>query len=108
MQLLPSTAADKAIDIPDIASSEDRNIEAGTKYLRLLMDRYLDDPELKPQDKLLLAFAAYNAGPQNLAKIRRKAVAMGLDPNVWFDNVENAAALATMFGRSQHVVAHWG
>jgi len=36
--------------------------------------------------------SAYNAGPGNLRKFREKAKTMGLDPNVWFGNVENGAA----------------
>ena len=39
---------------------------------------------------MFLALAAYNAGPGNIGKARKKARAMGLDPNVWFDNVEIA------------------
>jgi membrane-bound lytic murein transglycosylase MltF len=92
MQLLPSTAADSSIGIEDVDKSEDRNVEAGSKYLRLLIKTYLDDPKIDERNRLLLAFAAYNAGPGNLQKFRRKAVELGLDPNVWFGNVENAAA----------------
>lgn len=91
MQLLPSTAADPNVGIPDI-DKPDRNVEAGVKYLRFLREQYFDDPELTPFDKALFSFAAYNAGPGNIAKARRKAAAMNLDPNVWFDNVEVAAA----------------
>jgi membrane-bound lytic murein transglycosylase MltF len=40
----------------------------------------------------LFSFAAYNAGPGNLAKARKRAAKLGLDPNVWLDNVEIAAA----------------
>jgi len=92
MQLLPATAAAKEIAIKDIAKSEDRNVEAGAKYLRHLVEVYINDPALTPRDQQLMAFAAYNAGPGNLRKFRRKAVELGLDPNVWFGNVENAAA----------------
>ena len=92
MQLLPSTAADPAVAISGIDKSADRNIEAGSKYLRLLSDKYLDDPELTPVNRTLLSFAAYNAGPGNLMKFRRLAEKSGLDPNVWFGNVEQAAA----------------
>jgi len=41
-----------------------------------------------------MAFAAYNAGPDNLRKFRRLAERSGLDPNIWFDNVEHVAAEA--------------
>ena len=40
----------------------------------------------------LLAIAAYNAGPGRVASLRREAASMGLDPNIWFDNVEVVAA----------------
>jgi membrane-bound lytic murein transglycosylase MltF len=43
-------------------------------------------------NRLLFAFASYNAGPARIKRIRKKAVAMRLDPNVWFNNVEIAAA----------------
>ena len=90
MQLLPSTA--RELGIQNIEGSADRNIEAGSKYLRLIADTYLTDPEITPVNRLLLSFAAYNAGPGNLMKFRRLAEKSGLDPNVWFGNVEQAAA----------------
>jgi membrane-bound lytic murein transglycosylase MltF len=43
-------------------------------------------------NKMLFAFAAYNAGPARINELRKKASAMGLDPNVWFYNVEIVAA----------------
>ncbi|MGV8917136.1 MAG: transglycosylase SLT domain-containing protein [Pseudomonas sp.] len=92
MQVLPSTAADPIVGIRGIVKSADRNIEAGTKYMRVLNDRYLTDSELTPLNKTLLSFAAYNAGPTNLRKFRRLAEVSGWDKNVWFDNVEYAAA----------------
>ncbi|HSC82102.1 MAG TPA: lytic transglycosylase F, partial [Pseudomonas sp.] len=90
MQLLPSTA--KELGIQGVDSSADRNIEAGSKYLRLISDTYLQDEEITPVNRLLLSFAAYNAGPGNLMKFRRLAEKSGLDPNVWFGNVEQGAA----------------
>ncbi|MEI2296522.1 lytic transglycosylase F [Ensifer sp. MJa1] len=92
MQLLPTTAADKSIAIRDVDKNADRNIEAGAKYMRYLINTYLDEPGLDPLNRTLLAFAAYNAGPGNLRKIRRTTIEMGLDPNIWFGNVENGAA----------------
>jgi membrane-bound lytic murein transglycosylase MltF len=92
MQLLPATAAAKEVGIKDIAKSEDRNVEAGAKYLRHLVEVYINDPGITAKDRQLMAFAAYNAGPGNLRKFRKKATELGLDPNVWFGNVENGAA----------------
>jgi membrane-bound lytic murein transglycosylase MltF len=92
MQLLPSTAADPKIAIKGIDKSAERNIEAGAKYLRLMVDTYLNDPAIDQTNKTLMAFAAYNAGPGNLARFRKWAKGSGLDPNVWFFNVEEGAA----------------
>jgi len=92
MQMLPSTAKDKVVGISGIDKDPDRNVEAGAKYLRHLVDTYIGGDGITPKDRQLFAFAAYNAGPGNLRRFREKAKAMGLDPNVWFGNVENAAS----------------
>jgi membrane-bound lytic murein transglycosylase MltF len=87
MQLMPSTAAAPPISIPDIEKIE-QNIHAGVKYLRHITDTYFDDPELSIIDRHLFAFAGYNAGPNRIQRLRRKAAEQGLDPNKWFNNVE--------------------
>jgi membrane-bound lytic murein transglycosylase MltF len=91
MQILPSTAADKNVGIPDIEKLE-KNIHAGTKYLRFIIDRYYKDEPMDELNKTLFGFASYNAGPARVRGLRKKATAMGLDPNIWFNNVEVAAA----------------
>ena len=37
---------------------------------------------------MLFAFASYNAGPNKLNQLRKIAAERGLDPNVWFRNVD--------------------
>ncbi len=91
MQLLPSTAADRNVNIPNIDTLEG-NIHAGTKYLRFLLDRYFNDEEIDSVNQFLLTAASYNAGPARVARLRRKAESRGLDPNKWFRNVEVVAA----------------
>ncbi|TIT58828.1 MAG: lytic transglycosylase F, partial [Mesorhizobium sp.] len=81
-----------AIGISGIAESSDRNIEAGAKYMRYLSATYVNDAELDPVNRALLTLAAYNAGPGNLRKFRSAAKTMGLNPDLWFGNVENGAA----------------
>ena len=93
MQVMPATARDPNVGIPDIHIAE-ANVHAGVKYLRFLRDRYYSDPALSALDRTMFSFAAYNAGPGNVAKARRRAAASGLDPNIWFDNVEIAIARA--------------
>lgn len=91
MQLLPSTAADPNVGVPDIEKLEP-NIHAGAKYLRFLRDRYFSDPQMSALNQTLFSFAAYNAGPARVRALRSKAAASGLDQNVWFMNVELIAA----------------
>jgi membrane-bound lytic murein transglycosylase MltF len=91
MQLLPTTAADKSVGIADISTLEN-NIHAGAKYMRWLRDNYFSDPDMTSKEQTLFSFAAYNAGPGKVRRLRKEATEMGLDPNVWFDNVEVVAA----------------
>ncbi len=91
MQVRPPTAADPNVAIPDIHETEP-NIHAGVKYLRHLRDRYFDEPEIAPLDRVLFSLAAYNAGPGAIARARRRAERMGFDRNRWFGHVEVAAA----------------
>jgi membrane-bound lytic murein transglycosylase MltF len=91
MQLLPSTAADANVGIPDI-STADANIHAGIRYLDFIRKRYFDDPSIDAFNRNMFAFAAYNAGPARVRKLRQTAADLGYDPNVWFDNVEVIAA----------------
>lgn len=92
MQMLPITAKDNNVNIPDITKI-DPNIHAGAKYLRFMTDTYFADvPEVDKLNRTLFAFASYNAGPAKIAKLRQKAEKIGLNPNVWFNNVEVVAA----------------
>jgi membrane-bound lytic murein transglycosylase MltF len=91
MQMLPSTAADPNVGIPDITGLEN-NIHAGVKYLDFIRDRYFNDPEIDWFNRALFSIASYNAGPARVRPLREKAAEQGFDPNVWFDNVEVIAA----------------
>ena len=93
MQILPSTAADPNVNVPGIEEIEN-NILAGVKYLRFIADRYFADEGMDPLNRLLFSFAAYNAGPAKISRLRRRAAREGLDPDVWFRNVELIAAKA--------------
>jgi membrane-bound lytic murein transglycosylase MltF len=87
MQIKPSTAAAAPISIPNVMTAEN-NIHAGVKLLRDIADKYFNDPKIDPENRLLLTFASYNAGPNRIAELRKKAPSRGLDPNKWFGNVE--------------------
>jgi membrane-bound lytic murein transglycosylase MltF len=91
MQVLPSTAADPNVNIAGIEKLEN-NIHAGIKYLRFLRDRYFGNEPMDDFNKTLFSFAAYNAGPAKINKLREEARQSNLDPNVWFRNVEVVAS----------------
>jgi membrane-bound lytic murein transglycosylase MltF len=92
MQVLPSTAAGNPINITGIEADMDKNIHAGVKYMRFMMDEYFKDAQMDEVNKSLFAFASYNAGPAKIARLRKEAEERGLDPNKWFQNVELVAA----------------
>jgi len=90
MQVRPTTARDKQVNIPNIHLLED-NIHAGVKYLAFLRKRYYSQDRLDPQDGIRFALASYNAGPRKIRMVRRLAKQMGYNPDIWFRNVEYAA-----------------
>jgi membrane-bound lytic murein transglycosylase MltF len=91
MQVMPRLAAASPIYINNVRSAEG-NIHAGAKMMRNIADTYFKDQNLDPMNKTLFVFASYNAGPARIARLRQKATEMGLNPNVWFENVELVAA----------------
>ena len=89
MQIMPATGA--GLKVGDINNVE-ANIHAGAKYMDQLMTKYFQDAKFSGQDRTLFAFASYNAGPGNIAKMRKEAEKRGLDPDQWFNNVEIVTA----------------
>ncbi len=87
MQVLPSTARDPNINIKNVRQLEN-NIHAGAKYLAFLRRQYFGDKAITAENKIYFTLAAYNAGPGNVEKMRKRAAQQGYDPNVWFNNVE--------------------
>lgn len=91
MQVVPKDAAAPPISIEDVQLAE-QNIHAGTKMLRHIEDTYFPDQSIDPLNKTLLTFASYNAGPTKISELRRQAAREGLNPNIWFGNVEMVVA----------------
>jgi membrane-bound lytic murein transglycosylase MltF len=89
MQVMPATG--REMRVGDITALEP-NIHAGVKYARFLMDRYFSDENMTPLDRGLFTFAAYNAGPARIRDLRARTAKRGLNPNVWFNNVEILAS----------------
>ena len=89
MQLMPSTGKDLAVG--DITKMEP-NIHAGVKYFRFMMDTFYKDDPMDSTNKALMTLASYNAGPGRMRQIRAETAKRGLDPNVWFGNVERVVS----------------
>jgi membrane-bound lytic murein transglycosylase MltF len=89
MQVMPATGQE--LKVGDITQAE-ANIHAGVKYIRFMMDQYFKDEPMDNLNKALFTFASYNAGPGRIRQLRKEAEKRGLDPNVWFGNVEQVAS----------------
>lgn len=89
MQVMPATGKDMKVgDITQI----DPNINAGIKYMRWMMNTYFKDEPMDDFNKMIFSFASYNCGPGRVKQLRATAAQRGLNPNVWFGNVERIAS----------------
>lgn len=89
MQVMPATG--REMSVGSIAVTE-HNIHAAAKYMDRLMTRFFTDARFDHDNRSLFAFGSYNAGPGNIAKMRKLAAERGLDPDKWFNNVEIVVA----------------
>jgi membrane-bound lytic murein transglycosylase MltF len=89
MQVMPATG--KELKVGDIQQLEN-NVHAGVKYMRFMVDQYYKDEPMDDLNKGLFAFASYNAGPGRMRQLRDEAQKRGLNPNIWFNNVERVAS----------------
>jgi membrane-bound lytic murein transglycosylase MltF len=56
------------------------------------MDEFYKDEPMDDVNKGLMTLASYNAGPGRIRQLRREAAKRGLNPNVWFGNVERVVS----------------
>ena len=89
MQVMPETGKEQKVG--DIHQVEP-NVHAGVKYMRFLRNSFFEDQPMDDVNKALFTFAAYNAGPGRVRQLRAEASKRGLNPNVWFGNVERVAS----------------
>ncbi len=85
MQLIPATA--ELMGVSDTYNVES-NIYAGVRYLNYLRGKF--EESLLLQDRMWFTLASYNAGYGRVKRARALAEKMGLDKDLWFDNVELA------------------
>ncbi len=84
MQMMPGTASD--LGFRNLRDPE-TGIHAGVRFLRMQMERF-NAAKLSETDMACFALAAYNAGFGHVLDARIIAEDMGLNPDVWFGNVE--------------------
>jgi membrane-bound lytic murein transglycosylase MltF len=89
MQIMPETG--RLLKVGDITKVEP-NVHAGVKHMRSLMDTHFENEPMDDLNKALFTFAAYNAGGGRVRELRKEAEQRGLNPNVWFGNVEQIAS----------------
>ena len=92
-QVKQSTANEPYINITEIEGkyNYENNIHAGIKYLYWIKKTYFDEYEgMSEKNKVRMAIASYNAGPNRIRSAIRLAKEMGLDHLKWFRNVELA------------------
>lgn len=89
MQLMPGTAKGLGLKLEE-RFDPDKNVEAGSRYLQQQINRFKDEK---------LALAAYNWGPENIAKAEKKLKAEG-EPVTW----ENIKSIAKVPGETREYV----
>jgi membrane-bound lytic murein transglycosylase MltF len=89
MQLMPETGREQKVG--DIRVLEP-NIHAGVKYMRFIRNSFFENEPMDDLNKALFTFAAYNAGPGRIRQLRRETAERGLNPNIWFGQVERLAS----------------
>ena len=88
-QVMPATGQE--MGITELVDPPEGGVRAGIMYLDRQIKRM--DPTIPYRQRVRFALAAYNVGYGHLVDARRLAAEIGLDPDRWFGNVENAIAL---------------
>ena len=68
------------------------NIHAGVKYFRLMMDTYYKNDPMDPLNTGLMTLASMHAGAERIREMRAETARRGLNPDVWFGNVERVTS----------------
>lgn len=89
LQVMPDTG--KQMGEKNLYNPEN-GIRAGVKYLRWLHEKF-EDKGISPENQMWFTLAAYNAGLGHVYDAQDLAEEKGWNPQVWFDNVEDAMLL---------------
>jgi len=94
MQIMPATA--KGLGVKN-RHDPTQSVIGGTKYLRILWNRFDSIPDDEQRQKFVMA--SYNCGHGHVVDAQRLAKKRGLDQNKWDDNVEKMI-LALMYRKN--------
>jgi len=84
MQIMPATA--KELGVKD-RSNPEQVIKGGSKYLKLLYDRF--DMVEDSVQRIKFSMASYNCGYGHVTDAQNLAEKKGVDKNIWDDHVDN-------------------
>jgi membrane-bound lytic murein transglycosylase F len=84
MQLLPSTG--EMVGITNLYNPE-LNIQAGIKFLNYL-ESHWKETITDSLERIKFVLASYNIGLGHIEDAQRLSEKFGVNPNIWFDNVE--------------------
>lgn len=87
-QVMPATGKELGFD--NLVDPE-QSTHAGIKYIYRLIERF--EPTLAFRQRVRFALASYNAGYGHVQDARRLAAELGMNPDRWFGNVEQAMLL---------------
>jgi membrane-bound lytic murein transglycosylase MltF len=85
MQLMPATAKELGVSDP---FDPVQNVRGGIKYMLQMRDTHFREGGVTEMERWRFVFAGYNGGPTRINRLREKASASGLDPDIYFNHVE--------------------
>jgi membrane-bound lytic murein transglycosylase MltF len=88
----PLMLAADALPMSPTAEQVAQEVQDRTKYIDQLMTQNFPDAKFSDLDRTLFTFASNKSGPENISRMRKEAAKRGLDPNQWFNNVEQVTA----------------
>jgi len=56
--------------------------------MNFIRTHYFSDENIEPTNRILLSFAAYNAGPTKIKKLQKLTQKRGYNNKVWFNNMQ--------------------
>lgn len=104
MQLMPRTA--KSYGYTKL-TNPNSNIKAGVAHINYLNEFWAEHIE-DSTERVKFVIASYNAGQYHVQDARRLAAKYGLNPNIWYNEVEAAMLLKSEKKYFNDPVVHYG